>query len=228
MPDYTWNAVFSSVIDSELTLSAFLLCTLVSLALGVGVALVNRFHARSSQSFAVTLAILPAVVQVVIMLVNGNIGAGVAVAGAFGLVRFRSAPGTAREIGVLFLAMAIGLATGMGYLLLAALAFVLIAAALLGLTAASFGSSGPAERILKITIPENLDYEGLFDDILQEYTRAYSLLKVKTASMGTLYELEYRIVLREERIPKAFLDALRCRNGNLNIVCGREVEKEAL
>ncbi len=228
VPDYTWNAVFSSVIDSELTLSAFLLCTLVSLALGVGVALVNRFHARSSQSFAVTLAILPAVVQVVIMLVNGNIGAGVAVAGAFGLVRFRSAPGTAREIGVLFLAMAIGLATGMGYLLLAALAFVLIAAALLGLTAASFGSSGPAERILKITIPENLDYEGLFDDILQEYTRAYSLLKVKTASMGTLYELEYRIVLREERIPKAFLDALRCRNGNLNIVCGREVEKEAL
>ena len=105
---------------------------------------------------------------------------------------------------------------------------VLIAAALLGLTAAGFGSSGPAERILKITIPENLDYEGLFDDILQEYTRAYSLLKVKTASMGTLYELEYRIVLREERIPKAFLDALRCRNGNLNIVCGREVEKEAL
>ena len=228
MPDFTWNAAFSSVIDSELTLSAFLLCTLVSLALGVGVALVNRFHARSSQSFAVTLAILPAVVQVVIMLVNGNIGAGVAVAGAFGLVRFRSAPGTAREIGVLFLAMAIGLATGMGYLLLAALAFVLIAAALLGLTAAGFGSSGPAERILKITIPENLDYEGLFDDILQEYTRAYSLLKVKTASMGTLYELEYRIVLREERIPKAFLDALRCRNGNLNIVCGREVEKEAL
>ena len=200
----------------------------MSLALGVGVALVNRFHARSSQSFAVTLAILPAVVQVVIMLVNGNIGAGVAVAGAFGLVRFRSAPGTAREIGVLFLAMAIGLATGMGYLLLAALAFVLIAAALLGLTAAGFGRSGPAERILKITIPENLDYEGLFDDILQEYTRAYSLLKVKTASMGTLYELEYRIVLREERIPKAFLDALRCRNGNLNIVCGREVEKEAL
>ena len=227
MPDFTWNAVFSSVIDSELTLSAFLLCTLVSLALGVGVALVNRFHARSSQSFAVTLAILPAVVQVVIMLVNGNIGAGVAVAGAFGLVRFRSAPGTAREIGVLFLAMAIGLATGMGYLLLAALAFVLIAAALLGLTAAGFGRSGPAERILKITIPENLDYEGLFDDILQEYTRAYSLLKVKTASMGTLYELEYRIVLREEHIPKAFLDALRCRNGNLNIVCGREVEKEA-
>lgn len=228
MPDFTWNAAFLSVIDSELTLSAFLLCTLVSLALGVGVALVNRFHARSSQSFAVTLAILPAVVQVVIMLVNGNIGAGVAVAGAFGLVRFRSAPGTAREIGVLFLAMAIGLATGMGYLLLAALAFVLIAAALLGLTAAGFGRSGPAERILKITIPENLDYEGLFDDILQEYTRAYSLLKVKTASMGTLYELEYRIVLREERIPKAFLDALRCRNGNLNIVCGREVEKEAL
>ena len=220
--------MLNSILGTELTLSAFLICTAVSLVLGIGLALVSRFRARSSQSFAVTLALLPMVVQVVILLVNGNIGAGVAVAGAFSLVRFRSAPGTAREITALFLAMAIGLACGMGYVVLAALTFVISAAVLLGLTALRFGQSSAQERVLKITIPEDLDYEGLFDDLLNEYTTAHTLVKVKTSNMGTLYELEYRITLPEDRIPKAFLDALRCRNGNLNIVCGRETAKEAL
>ena len=205
--------MLSSIIGTELTLSVFLICTAVSLALGVGLALVSQFRARSSQSFAVTLAILPAVVQVVIMLVNGNIGAGVAVAGAFSLVRFRSAPGTAREIGVLFLGMAIGLATGMGYVGLAVLTFVIVSAALMLLTALHLGGKPAGERILKITIPENLDYEGLFDDLFAQYTTAHTLVKVKTSNMGTLYELEYRVTLPEDCIPKAFLDALRCRNG---------------
>ena len=205
--------MLNSIIGTELTLSAFLICTAVSLVLGIGLALVSRFRAHSTQSFAVTLAILPVVVQVVIMLVNGNIGAGVAVTGAFSLVRFRSAPGTAREIGVLFLGMAIGLATGMGYV---------------GLAALKFGQHDSGERILKITIPENLDYEGLFDDLFDQYTKSHTLVKVKTSNMGTLYELEYRVTLRSDSVPKAFLDALRCRNGNLNIVCGREMVKDAL
>lgn len=220
--------MLNSIIGTELTLSAFLICTAVSLVLGIGLALVSRFRAHATQSFAVTLAILPVVVQVVIMLVNGNIGAGVAVAGAFSLVRFRSAPGTAREIGVLFLGMAIGLATGMGYVGLAALTFVIVSAALLTLTALHFGQRDSGERILKITIPENLDYEGLFDDLFDQYTKAHTLVKVKTSNMGTLYELEYRVTLRSDSVPKAFLDALRCRNGNLNIVCGREMVKDAL
>lgn len=219
--------MLESIIGTELTLSAFLICTAVSLILGAGVALVGMYRSRSTPSFAVTLAILPAVVQLVIMLVNGNLGTGVAVAGAFGLVRFRSAPGTAREIGALFLAMALGLATGMGYVWLAALAFVILSAVLLALTALRFGGRS-AERTLKITIPENLDYEGLFDDLLQQYTKSYTLLQVKTSNMGTLYELDYRIVLPQETVPKAFLDALRCRNGNLNIVCGRVAAKDAL
>ena len=220
--------MLNSLIGTELTLSVFLICTAVSLVLGIGLSLVSQFRACSTQSFAVTLAVLPMVVQVVIMLVNGNIGAGVAVAGAFSLVRFRSAPGTAREIGVLFLGMAIGLATGMGYVGLAALTFVIAAAALLALAALHFGQKGSGERILKITIPENLDYEGLFDDLFAQYTTAHTLVKVKTSNMGTLYELEYRITLPEGQIPKAFLDALRCRNGNLNIVCGREIARESL
>ena len=220
--------MLESIIGTELTLPVFLICTLTSLLLGVGIALVGMFRSRSTQSFAVTLAILPAVVQLVIMLVNGNLGAGVAVAGAFGLVRFRSAPGTAREIGVLFLAMAIGLAAGMGFVGLAVLAFVIISAVLLLLTAVRFGQPAPAERALKITIPENLDYEGLFDDLFAKYTRTHTLVRVKTSNMGTMYELEYRIILPQDSIPKEFIDALRCRNGNLNIVCGREQTHDAL
>lgn len=218
--------MLNSIIGSQITLQTFLICTAVSLVLGVGTALVSRFRAKSSGSFAIALAVLPAAVQLVIMLVNGNIGAGVAVAGAFSLVRFRSAPGTAREIAAIFLAMAIGLATGMGYVGLAALAFVLLGGFMVLLSALHFGED--TGRILRVTIPENLDYEGLFDDLFRKYTKSCTLEKVKTTNMGTLYELQYRVTFREAQVPKEFLDALRCRNGNLNIVCAREENREAL
>lgn len=220
--------MLNSILGTELTLTSFLICTGVSLLLGVGTALVAGYRSRSTQSLAVTLAILPAVVQAVIMLVNGSIGAGIAVAGAFSLVRFRSAPGTAREIAAIFLAMAIGLATGMGYVGLAALLFLILAGAMLALTVLRFGQKEDAGRILKITIPEDLDYDGLFDDLFERYTTAHTLEKVKTTNMGTLYELRYRITLRQEPVPKVFLDELRCRNGNLNIICCREESHESL
>lgn len=220
--------MLNSILGTELTLTSFLICTGVSLLLGVGTALVAGYRSRSTQSLAVTLAILPAVVQAVIMLVNGSIGAGIAVAGAFSLVRFRSAPGTAQEIAAIFLAMAIGLATGMGYVGLAALLFLILAGAMLALTVLRFGQKEDAGRILKITIPEDLDYDGLFDDLFERYTTAHTLEKVKTTNMGTLYELRYRITLRQEPVPKVFLDELRCRNGNLNITCCREESHESL
>lgn len=220
--------MLNSILGTELTLTSFLICTGVSLLLGMGTALVAGYHSRSTQSLAVTLAILPAVVQAVIMLVNGSIGAGIAVAGAFSLVRFRSAPGTAREIAAIFLAMAIGLATGMGYVGLAALLFLILAGAMLALTVLRFGQKEDAGRILKITIPEDLDYDGLFDDLFERYTTAHTLEKVKTTNMGTLYELRYRITLRQEPVPKVFLDELRCRNGNLSITCCREESHESL
>ena len=220
--------MLNSILGTELTLTSFLICTGVSLLLGVGTALVAGYRSRSTQSLAVTLAILPAVVQAVIMLVNGSIGAGIAVTGAFSLVRFRSAPGTAREIAAIFLAMAIGLATGMGYVGLAGLLFLILAGAMLALTALRFGQKEDAGRILKITIPEDLDYDGLFDDLFERYTTAHTLEKVKTTNMGTLYELRYRITLRQEPVPKVFLDELRCRNGNLNITCCREESHESL
>lgn len=220
--------MLNSIIETEITLPAFLICTGVSFALGICNALVNMFKTRCTQSFAVTLAVLPAIVQLVIMLVNGNIGAGVAVAGTFSLVRFRSAQGTAREISSIFLAMAIGLATGMGYVTLAVLFFTVVAVVLILLTLTSFGKQGSLERVLRITIPENLDYDGLFDDLFQIYVKNYSLDKVKTTNMGTLYELEYHITLKDNLVPKAFLDEIRCRNGNLNIVCGKEISCEQL
>lgn len=220
--------MLNSIIGTELTVSSFFLCTAVSLLLGVGTALVAMYRSRTTQSFAVTLAILPAVVQLVIMLVNGNLGAGVAVAGAFSLVRFRSAPGSAREIAAIFLAMALGLATGMGYLFLALLFFLLIALFMLCLRALDFGGADGQERELRITIPEDLDYDGLFDDIFARYTDSFTLERVKTSGMGTLYELRYRIRIKGAQMPKAFLDELRCRNGNLSIVCGKVAERESL
>ena len=213
--------MLNSILGSELTLVSFLICTAVSLLLGVGTALVSMYRSRTTQSFAVTLAILPAVVQLVIMLVNGNLG-------AFGLVRFRSAPGTAKEIGALFLAMAIGLATGMGYVWLAVMVFAIVSAVMLLLTAVNFGGADEHERVLRITIPESLDYDGLFDDLFEKYTKSCVLERVKTSNMGTLYELTYRVTLPDDHAPKAFLDELRCRNGNLNITCGREATKDAL
>lgn len=218
----------SIISGNEITLLSFFLCTGVSLALGIGAALLCMFKSKYPQSFVITLAMLPAIVQIVIMLVNGNIGAGVAVAGAFTLVRFRSVPGTAKEIGMIFLSMAIGLATGMGYIWIAVIFFLVMAAFTLLLTVFRFGAGKENERELKITIAENLDYEGLFDDLFQKYTVYAELYRVKTSNMGTLYELNYRIVLKEDQVPKAFLDELRCRNGNLNIVCGRVVSKETL
>ncbi len=218
----------SVITGTEITATAFFLCTAVSLILGLGAAALSMYKNKYSQSFVLTLAMLPAIVQLIIMLVNGNIGVGVAVAGTFGLVRFRSANGTAKEIGSIFLVMAIGLATGMGYLALAAVFFAIMAVFTLALTTLNFGAGAADERELRVTIPENLDYDGLFDDLFKKYTRSSELERVKTTNMGTLYELSYKIVLRNAHSTKAFMDELRERNGNLTIICGKPVEKTAL
>ena len=225
MFDSMLNSIFSS---GQITGTAFLVTLGLALLLGIGTALLCMYKNKYSQSFAVTLAMLPATVAVVIMLVNGNIGAGVAVAGGFSLVRFRSAAGTAREIGMIFLAMTLGLALGMGYVGLAICFFLVMAVFTAVLTTVDFGGRKDGERTLKISIPESLDYEGLFDDLFVEYTNSSELDKVKTTNMGTLYELTYRIVLKDAAKTKEFLDELRCRNGNLTISCGKAEFKEAL
>ncbi|MEG1593828.1 MAG: DUF4956 domain-containing protein [Oscillibacter sp.] len=191
-----------------------------ALVLGIAVALLYKISSTHIGNFVVILAVLPLLVQSVIMTVNGNLGASVAVLGAFGLVRFRSAPGTAREIGFIFFAMAVGLATGMGFLTLAALITVVTGLAILILEKAQFGSVVSKERQLKITIPEDLNYTGLFDDLFQTYAKYARLDRVKTTNMGTMYELSYQMELKNLEEEKRFIDELRCRNGNLSISLG--------
>ncbi|MDO5574780.1 MAG: DUF4956 domain-containing protein [bacterium] len=206
---------------STLTTQTVIICTIASLFLGVLAACIYMYHNTYTKSFVMTLALLPAMVQIVIMLVNGNLGTGIAVLGAFSLVRFRSVPGSAREIGAIFFAMAIGLSTGMGYIGYAVLFLIVIGLATILISISKFGEITSEEKDLKITIPENLDYTGIFDDLFAAYTKSNKLLQVKTSNMGSLYELHYRVALIDPAQEKKFIDALRCRNGNLNICCGR-------
>ncbi|HNX99494.1 MAG TPA: DUF4956 domain-containing protein [Oscillospiraceae bacterium] len=218
--------MLDSVIASGISIGGFLICIFSAIVLGVLTALVFTYKTKHTASLALSLAILPAAVALVIMLVNGNIGAGVAVAGAFALVRFRSVPGTAKEIAGIFISMAIGLACGMGYVGLAAIFFAIMAVFVLVLSTVGFGENRSRAKQLKVTIPENLDYDGLFDDLFEKYLSFNELERIKTSNMGTLYELTYDITLKNDGDSKAFLDELRCRNGNLNIALGRAADKE--
>lgn len=201
-----------------LTASNFLLSFAISLALGFVIAGLYMFRSHYSKSFVMTLVMLPAVVQVVILLVNGNLGVGVAVAGTFSLVRFRSVPGTAREITSIFLAMAVGLAAGMGYLGIAVLLVVVLGAVSMILTITSFGDQRN-RKDLRITIPESLNYTDVFDDILKSYAKNWELVQVKTTNMGSLYKLTYQIEMKDTSEEKKMIDELRCCNGNLEISC---------
>ena len=212
---------FDSIITAgeSLTLIQGLLCAGVALALGVVSALVYMYKSYCSKNFAVTLALMPPIVAMLIIMVNGNLGTGIAVVGVFSLVRFRSQPGNSREILAIMLSMAIGLACGTGYVTFAAFGAVLVCAVWLILFSTSFGSTSKKE--LKIDIPENLDYEGLFDDIFTNFTTRRELVAVKTVQMGSVYELRYQVTFKRGVNEKEFLDALRARNGNLPLQIGR-------
>jgi uncharacterized membrane protein YhiD involved in acid resistance len=213
--------MLNSVLKSTFSIEIFLICMLCSIGLGAILALIHKLYTNSSKGFVITIAILPAIVQMVIMLVNGNLGTGVAVMGAFSLVRFRSIPGNAKEINSIFMAMAVGLATGMGYLAAAALFVVMIGGISILFNITGFGESKLSTKELKITIPETLDYNGVFDDLFEQYVKKQELIHVKTTNMGSLYKLTYRIVMRNPKEEKALIDDLRCRNGNLEITCGK-------
>lgn len=217
--------MFTSILDSSaaLTVQNGLLCLGTSLLLGLLVAVVYQLSGSSSKSFSITLALMPALVQVVIMMVNGNLGTGVAVMGAFSLVRFRSVPGSSKEICVVFFAMAVGLAVGMGHLAFAVFFTVVISLLMLLLCRTPFGEHtvSPDEKELKVTIPEDLDYSHIFDDLFEKYTSRVTLTKVKTSNMGSMFDLTYHIRMKNADQEKELIDELRCRNGNLTIVCGR-------
>ena len=216
--------MLDSIIDSTaaaISPATMLIGTLSSLALGIAAACIYMYHNTCNRRFVITLALLPAMVQLVIMLVNGNLGTGIAVMGAFSLVRFRSAPGSGQDIGAIFLAMALGLATGTGHIVLALLFLIILGGAYLALEKTGFGRIKRPVRELKITIPEDLDYEGVFDDLLSTYASSSELINVRTTNMGALYELKFLVTLRDPARQKEFMDQLRCRNGNLGISLGR-------
>ena len=209
--------------STSISMTDFLICTAASLVLGLVISLVFRYKSKASKSFLITLAMLPAIVQMVIMLVNGNLGTGVAVMGAFGLIRFRSAPGNAKDICSIFLAMATGIATGTGNIIIAVVFTAIICAVSIAYNFVPFIKDKNEERELKITIPEDLDYSGVFDDLFEKYTRKTELVLVKTSNMGSLYKLNYSVILKDSDNEKEFIDELRCRNGNLEISCGRPI-----
>ena len=213
--------MLNSILTTTLSMENFLICTLASLVLGGVLALVHGRFNNSSKGFVMTMALLPAVVQIVILLVNGNLGTGVAVMGAFSLIRFRSVPGSAKEISSLFMAMAVGLATGTGYVGVAVLFVLIVGGASVIFNVTSFGETRTREKELKITIPEGMDYMEIFNDIFDEYTKKTELIRVKTSNMGSLYKLHYQILIKDPAKEKAMIDELRCRNGNLEISCGR-------
>ena len=224
MLENLFKGLFDTDLVTVISVTDFLLCLGCSLALGLVMAFAYMYRTRYTKSFVITLALLPAVVCVVIMLVNGNVGTGVAVAGAFSLVRFRSVPGTAKEICTLFLAMGAGLIAGMGYLGYAALFTVLMCAAFLLYNHLDFGAGkrAAAFKTFSITIPEDLDYYEVFEDIFREYTASYDLSRVKTTNMGSMFRLTYDVILRDPKKEKEMIDKLRCRNGTLEITVSRQ------
>ncbi len=222
------NSMFQGLFDTDMTpiisIGDFLLCIGTSLFVGLLLALAFMYHNRYTKSFVLTLALLPTVVCVVIMMVNGNVGTGVAVAGAFSLVRFRSVPGTAKEITMLFLAMGAGLITGMGYLGFSLLFTIIMCIITLLYQHIDFGANKNASmyKTLNITIPEDLDYSEVFEDILIAYTTSYELIRVKTTNMGSMFRLTYTLTLKDITKEKEMIDQLRCRNGNLEITVSKQ------
>lgn len=214
--------MFDTIIASGgLDVGSALICTGVSVALGILAAFLYRLGTkRVSNSLTITLIALPAMVQVVIMLVNGSVGAGLAVMGAFSLVRFRSAPGSARDICFIFYSMCIGLATGMGYIAFAVLFAVIVGAVLAVLGIIPKFRNSPRKKLLRITIPEDMNYTDAFSDIFAEYLTSSELVMVKTTAMGTLFDLRYEITEKDSSREKEFIDKLRTRNGNLTISIG--------
>ena len=224
MFDNVFRGLFDTDLTSVISVTDFLLCLGTALVIGIVMAIAYMYRTRYTKSFVVTLALLPAVVCVVIMMVNGNVGTGVAVAGAFSLVRFRSVPGTAKEICTLFLAMGAGLIAGMGYLGFAVLFTAVMCVMFVLYNRLGFGAKKNAAtfKTFTITIPEDLDYSGVFDDIFAEYTRSHDLVRVKSTNMGSMFKLTYNVELSDVTREKEMIDSIRCRNGNLEIAVSKQ------
>ena len=223
-----FSSIFSSAEAVSYTAGDIIVCSIVSVVLGVLIALIFHFVGETSKSYKTSLVILPLLVQAVIMMVNGNLGTSVAVLGAFSLVRFRSVPGNSKEICGVFFAMAVGLATAMGCLVFAATLTIVVGVIFI-VCEKLFNGFNTNQKALRITIPENLDYTSVFDDIFSKYTKKAELINVKTTNMGSMFELKYMIDVKADINEKQMIDEIRCKNGNLTVICSHNLQQgEAL
>lgn len=214
--------MFESIMVAEqMTTLEQIICMAAAIILGFGISFTYIKTGAYSKNFCRTLVIMPVLISAVMVLVNGNLGTSVAVLGAFSLVRFRSLQGTSRDISFILFTMTVGLATSMGYIKFAVILTVAICAIIFLLSSINYGEKKGQEKQLRITIPENLDYNGIFDEIFSKYLKKVTLISVKTTNLGSMYEICYNINLYDEKQEKAMIDEIRCKNGNLNIVCGR-------
>lgn len=216
------KSLFSTT-SSNINLTSIIICSMVSIILGVIVAYVYKKTSKYNKNFLITLAILPVLVQTVMIMVNGNLGTSVAILGAFSLIRFRSIPGNSKEILSVFFSMSIGLATGMGHAFFATIMTIMVASFIILFSKIKLFDVNEYTRLLKITIPENLDYTNMFDDIFDKYVKEFKLERVKTTNMGSLFELNYRIIVNSDINEKEFIDELRIKNGNLKIMLSHEI-----
>ena len=223
------TSILSTVEETEsIQLEQAVFCIGASLLMGLLISLIYLFVAKKqngSRNFAISRVILPLIISVVILLVGSNVARAFSLAGVFSLIRFRSAPGDAKDITIIFLAMVAGLASGMGFLALGFLLVFLGGAILILLYQLGYGQEKGSLKELRITVPEDLNYQDAFNEVLGEYADKYTLQKVKTTNLGSYFELTYQIQVKKEADEKAFIDALRCRNGNLKIALGVVAEQ---
>mgnify|MGYP002623682654 CR=1 FL=1 len=211
---------------NNLTISNLLICSGVSLVLGFIIAIVHKITSKYSKNFLITLTVLPILVMTIIFMTNGNLGTSIAIVGAFSLVRFRSLPGTSKEIMSIFFSMTIGLAMGMGAIIFAIFMTILVSLVIIILSKTKFGEKNSNEKILKVVLPEDMDYETVFDEVFKKYLNNYKLNNVKTINMGSLFELSYTINEKNDISEKQFIDDIRVRNGNLKVSLSHNLNME--
>lgn len=215
------DTLFSSTVAESLTFGTTLLIIFSALILGLGISLVYIFTHKKEEytaSFTITLIMLPAIIAMIILLVGNNVARAFSLAGAFSLIRFRSAPGDSKDIAYVFFTLGVGLACGMGYIGYAVLFALILCGVMIVLTKLDFGNKKAGPMRLRIVLPEDMDYHGIFDEVLAEYVSVYKLVKVRTVEFGSLFEITYDITMKNIADSKQFIDKLRCKNGNLNVV----------
>ena len=220
--------MFNSILTESLSLVSFALCVGIALLMGLIISFVHMKTSTYSKNFAITLAVIPALITTVIMMVNGNLGTSIAILGSFSLIRFRSLPGNSKEIMNVFFAMAVGLACGTGYVGFALLITVVISLFTVLLSMSNFGEDKSGVKVLKVVVPEDMDYTNIFDDLFKLYTKESILFASRTINMGSMYELTYNIKLKDIKEEKAFLDEIRQRNGNLKVSLSHPLMEEVL